>query len=85
MAYVRKKRTGTTEYYQLVESRRVDGKPRQRVIMHLGEYPSVEAAIEGLPEEIAWFHKHPTSSRKALAKREEKLRALKGLREGGNV
>ena len=75
MAYVRKKRNKTgSESYQLVESRRVDGKPRQRVILHLGKYPSVEAALEGLPEEIAWFHKYPTSSRKALAVREEKLR-----------
>jgi hypothetical protein len=44
MAYVRKKRVGKYEYYQLVEGRRIDGKVRQRVIAHLGKHPSLEAA-----------------------------------------
>jgi hypothetical protein len=35
VAYVRKKRVGKYEYYQLVEGKRVDGKVRQRVIAHL--------------------------------------------------
>jgi len=50
MAYVRKKTTKTgKEFYQLVESRRVDGEPRQKVLVHLGKYPSVDAALERLP------------------------------------
>jgi hypothetical protein len=44
MAYVRKKRVGKYEYYQLVEGKRVDGKVRQRVIAHLGKHDSIEAA-----------------------------------------
>jgi hypothetical protein len=54
MAYVRKKRVKAKkhvkvyEYYQLVESYRENGKVRQRMLVHLGEYPTVEAAIEGV-------------------------------------
>ncbi len=50
MAYVRKKRNKSgSEYYQLVESRRVDGKPRQRILAYLGQYPSVEVALQRIP------------------------------------
>ena len=52
MAFVRRKRVGPYEYYQLAESRLVDGKPRQRVLLHLGRYSSVKAALEGWPKEI---------------------------------
>jgi hypothetical protein len=52
LAFVRRKRVNSYEYYQLVESRLEDGKPRQRVLLHLGRYPSVEAALEGWPKEI---------------------------------
>jgi hypothetical protein len=58
MAFVRKKTftryKGTdserkASYYQLVESRRIGGKPRQKVLTHLGQYPSVDVALERLP------------------------------------
>ena len=52
MAFVRRKRVGPYEYYQLVHSRLVNGKPRQRVLLHLGRYTSVEAALEGWPKEV---------------------------------
>src|SRR5215217_2282742 len=54
MTYVRKKRVKRYEYYQLVENHRVDGKPRQRVIMHLGKEPTVDAALENWPKEIKY-------------------------------
>jgi hypothetical protein len=38
MAFVRKKRVGPYEYYQLVENRWMEGQPRQRVLVHLGRY-----------------------------------------------
>ncbi len=47
MAYVRTK----GGRYQLVESRRVDGQPRQRVLVHLGSYPTVEEALKGWPND----------------------------------
>ena len=52
MAFVRRKRVGPYEYYQLVESYLVDGKPRQRVLLHLGRYSTAEAALEGWPKEV---------------------------------
>ena len=52
MAFVRRKRVGPYEYYQLVESYLVDGKPRQRVLLHLGRYSTVEAALEGWSKEV---------------------------------
>ena len=52
MAFVRRKRVGPYEYHQLVENQWIDGKPRQKVLLHLGRYTSVEAALEGWPKEI---------------------------------
>jgi hypothetical protein len=52
MAFVRKKRLGGYEYYQLVENRWIDGKPRQRVLLHLGRYSDVEAALKEWPGAI---------------------------------
>jgi len=52
MAFVRKKRVGRYEYHQLVENHWVDGKPRQKVLLHFGRYPTVKAALEGWPKEI---------------------------------
>ena len=52
MAYVRIKRMGDREYYQVVESRRVEGKPRQKVLLHLGRHPTVDEALRGWPKEI---------------------------------
>ena len=52
MAFVRKKRVGPYEYYQLVENRWTDGQPRQRVLAHLGRYPTAEAALQQWPGAI---------------------------------
>ena len=52
MAFVRRKRVGPYKYYQLVENQWIYGKPRQRALLHLGRYTSVEAALEGWPKEI---------------------------------
>jgi hypothetical protein len=57
MTYVRKKKVKRYEYYQLVQNHRVDGKPRQRVIMHLGKEPTVDAALENWPKEIKYLRR----------------------------
>ena len=57
MAFVRRKRVGPYEYHQLVENRWIEGKPRQRVLLHLGRYASVEAALEGWPKEVEGLHR----------------------------
>ena len=53
MAYVREKKVKRYHYHQLVESHRVDGKPRQKVLMHLSQHPTVDAALAGWPKEIS--------------------------------
>jgi hypothetical protein len=52
MAFVRKKRVGNYEYYQLVESARIGGKPRQKVLVHLDGHPTVGDALKKWPQEI---------------------------------
>ena len=74
MAYVRKKRVGPYEYYQLVESRSVAGKPRQRVLLHLGRYPTVDAALEGWPKEVEGLRRF-AGQRREKADRFEKERS----------
>jgi hypothetical protein len=52
VAYVRKKKVKGKEYHQLVASRRVEGEPRQQVLLHLGQHPTPDHALEAWPEEI---------------------------------
>ena len=73
---------GIVTYYQLVESRRVNGQPRQRLIAHLGFYPSVNAALRGLPREIRNL-KARNGSAKAIAKLQSRLEHLRRLRSQG--
>ncbi len=53
--FVRKKKVGSHEYYQLVENRRESGKVRQRVLAHLGRYESLEANLEDLERDLAEY------------------------------
>jgi hypothetical protein len=78
MAFVRRKRVGPYEYYQLVENRLVDGKPRQRVLLHLGRYASVEAALEGWPREVEGL-------RRFASQRRDKANRLKKERSSGST
>src|SRR5919202_5590564 len=57
MAFVRKKRVREYEYYQLVENRWTNGQPRQRVLVHLGRYPTAEAALEQWPGAVQRLHR----------------------------
>jgi hypothetical protein len=54
MVFVRAKNVDGREYYQLVENYRPEGSktPRQRFLLHLGRYDTVEAALKGWPREI---------------------------------
>ncbi len=53
MAYVRQKQNSYGPYYQLVEAYRDGGKVRQRILVHLGKYPTVDEYLAGTREEIA--------------------------------
>lgn len=52
MAFVRTKKVKGGEYYHLVESHRVDGKPRQKVLVYLDGHPTVDEALKKWPREI---------------------------------
>jgi hypothetical protein len=91
LAYVRKNRVGGHEYYQLVETQRVDGKRRQKMLVHLGRYPSVDEALENLPMRIELSRRalsrypkkvQPSRERRIDAE-EERLATLRRLREQG--
>jgi hypothetical protein len=65
-------------YYQLVETRRIDGQPRQKVVMHLGQYATVEDALKGWPREIARFRRGGyEAAAEELAAKLERLKALR--------
>jgi hypothetical protein len=51
--FVRKvKSRGTGPYFQLVRSYREGGKVKQEVLVHLGEHPAPEAALEAWPTQV---------------------------------
>ena len=83
MAFVRIKRVDGGEYYQLVESRRVDGKPRQKVLMHLGQYATVDEALKKWPRQIKRLQRH--GNEKAADALKEKVDRLRQLRKSGVV
>src|ERR671939_134420 len=81
MAFVRKKRLGGYEYYQLVENRWIDGKPRQRVLLHLGRYSDIEGALKEWPGAIERLSEDLGSS--ARSSRVARDRATKAERRAG--
>jgi hypothetical protein len=80
------------DYYQLVENYRQKGvkTPRQRVLMHLGTHPTVDAALEAWPKEIRRLRSLATragddSAREAANALREKLDKLRRLRNEGKA
>jgi hypothetical protein len=81
LAFVRIKRIDGKEYYQLVESRRVEGKPRQKVLMHLGQHATVDEALKRWPREVGSLRRAGNDDGADALK--EKLDRLRKLRKGG--
>jgi hypothetical protein len=81
LAFVRIKRVDGGEYYQLVESRRVDGEPRQKVLLHLGHHATVDEALKRWPREIERLR--GAGNGDATDALKEKLNRLKKLRKDG--
>ncbi len=69
MAFMRKKEIKGGVYYQLVENRRVGGKPRQKVLLHLGQYPTVDDALQAWPKEIVRLRDRARENREDFARR----------------
>ena len=83
MAFVRRKKVDGGEYYQLVESRRVDGKPRQKVLVHLGKHPRVDDALKRWPREVGRLRQ--TGHEEAADALKVKLERLRELRAEGRA
>ena len=63
--------------------RNEEGKPRQEVLVHLGEYETTEAALAAWPSEIA---EHRRANRDERAEKlQDKLNRLQELTEGANL
>lgn len=79
MAFVRRKRTGQTYYYQLVENRKVDGSARQKVLVHLGKHQTVEDALDAWSRELNQIQRDPTANgeKDKLSAKIERLRELR--------
>jgi hypothetical protein len=58
MAYVRRKKVGNHEYYQIVRGYRENGKVKQRVVAHLGPHKTPEAAIAYWQGRVDWYREH---------------------------
>jgi hypothetical protein len=83
LAFVRKKRVDGREYFQVVESRRVDGKPRQTVLVHLGHCATVDEALRAWPRNVGVLRRAGHDDAADALK--EKLDRLRKLREDGVV
>ena len=76
----RTKSRGTGPYFQLVTSRRVEGKPRTEVLIHLGEHPTPEASLDAWPSEVK--HLRAIGRDGQADKLESKLERLRELTKG---
>jgi hypothetical protein len=74
-AYVRRKRVGAHEYFQVVENRRMEGAPRQRVLVHLGRHESVADALTEWPKEIRRLRARARKDREQLRSLPERERS----------
>ena len=81
LAFVRTKRIADGKYYQLVESRRVEGKPRQKVLIHLGHHSTVDDALKRWPREVGRLRRSGYDDAADALK--EKLDRLRKLRSDG--
>ena len=78
-AYVRRKQVRDREYYQLVESRRVDGEPRQKVLVHLGSYPTLDTALREWPQEIERLRRNAQQDRNSVPKGSDSVPVYRNL------
>ena len=79
--FVRKvKSRGTGPYFQLVRSYREGGKVRQDVLVHLGEHPAPEAALEAWPAQVE--HLRAIGRDDQAEKLQAKLERLRELMKG---
>ena len=83
--FVRKKKHyhGGSDYYQLVQSSRVEGQPRQKLVMHLGGHATVDEALKEWPKDVSSHRR--SGYQEAAEELRAKLDRLKRLRDDGMV
>jgi len=72
---------GHYEYYQLVQSVRIDGKPRQKVLLHLDGHPTVEDALKKWPRKIKRLRRSAQKDRDMVPKDSDAVRVYRDLLE----
>jgi hypothetical protein len=83
--FVRKvKSRGTGPYFQLVRSYREGDKVRQEVLVHLGEHPAPEAALDAWPAQVEHLRAigRDDQAEKLQAKLERLRELMKGEEQG---
>ena len=86
MVFVRSvKSRGTGPYFQLVRSYREGGKVKQEVLVHLGEHPTIEAALDAWPSEVEHLRVigRDAQADKLKAKLEKLRELAKAEKDGG--
>jgi hypothetical protein len=76
----RVKSRGTGPYFQLVRSYRQRGKVKQEVLVHLGEHPTPEAALDAWPSDVEhlWAIGRDDQANKLEAKLDRLREFMKG-------
>jgi hypothetical protein len=69
--FVRAQQRKSGTYHYLVKSVREGGKVRQKTLLYLGQYATVETALEELPKDIEYLKQEVDEWRKEVGQREE--------------
>jgi hypothetical protein len=82
--FARVKESRQREYLQIVENYREEGKIRQRVVLYIGHYASIEVALQRMPQDRRALRSTATRTGKEHLRREadaldERLAALQQL------
>lgn len=76
--FIRRKKSRNRETFQLVESYRMEGKVRQRVIIDLGGKDSVEGAIAVCECRVAWMTREIEECREFISRFDSEPERIKG-------
>ena len=60
--FARVKRSRHDEYLQIVENYRDGGRVRQRLVIYVGHYSSIEEALRLMPKSLPWMRRRATEA-----------------------
>jgi hypothetical protein len=60
--FTRVKKSRDNEYLQVVENYRDGDRIRQRLVLYVGHYESLERALEYMPKDVGYFRRRATES-----------------------